>query len=278
MLPGYITSPFEIRSDWSAPGRSRTCTAVAGGLQPLGLANAQPTRVLLSSSTGGSRTHRHQGLNLAALPVCVPCQELGWRLETVGRHELNASSSLRPTASSLFSSPGGIRTHDHLLVREQPSPLGHRTIRQAVGLRPEAVGRREFNVSSSLQPDSSGRRGTRTPKRLAPSPVFKTGSSSGRMPSVESRERLDLPRSSHCSAFRFPVSAFVRLRRQESNLRRDGSEPPARASTGPAALSDARPQTPGARIDAQGVLQCGPDACCLQPVIRTTSCEASAAS
>ena len=30
----------------------------------------------------------------------------------------------------------------------------------------------------------SGSRGTRTPKRLAPPPVFKTGSSSGRMPSV----------------------------------------------------------------------------------------------
>ena len=30
----------------------------------------------------------------------------------------------------------------------------------------------------------SGRRGTRTPKRLAPPPVFGTGSSSGRMPSV----------------------------------------------------------------------------------------------
>ena len=30
----------------------------------------------------------------------------------------------------------------------------------------------------------SGRRGTRTPKRLAPPPVFKTGSSSGRMPST----------------------------------------------------------------------------------------------
>ena len=32
----------------------------------------------------------------------------------------------------------------------------------------------------------SGRRGTRTPKRLAPPPVFKTGSSSGRMPSTSS--------------------------------------------------------------------------------------------
>jgi hypothetical protein len=43
-------------------------------------------------------------------------------------------------------------------------------------------------------------------------PVFKTGSSSGRMTSV------------------------YRLRRKESNLRQDGSEPPARTSTGPTAV------------------------------------------
>ena len=48
----------------------------------------------------------------------------------------------------------------------------------------------------------SGRRGTRTPKRLAPPPVFGTGSSSGRMPSV-----------SH------------KLRGLESNQRPPGSEP-----------------------------------------------------
>ena len=49
----------------------------------------------------------------------------------------------------------------------------------------------------------SGRRGTRTPKRLAPPPVFKTGSSSGRMPSV----------------------VFHKLRGLESNQRPPGSEP-----------------------------------------------------
>ena len=49
----------------------------------------------------------------------------------------------------------------------------------------------------------SGRRGTRTPKRLAPPPVFKTGSSSGRMPSVSPRK----------------------LRGLESNQRPPGSEP-----------------------------------------------------
>ena len=49
----------------------------------------------------------------------------------------------------------------------------------------------------------SGRRGTRTPKRLAPPPVFKTGSSSGRMPSVSPNK----------------------LRGLESNQRPPGSEP-----------------------------------------------------
>ena len=36
------------------------------------------------------------------------------------------------------------------------------------------------------------------------------------------------------------MPAFKRLRRQESNLRRDGSEPPARANTGPTAVSETR--------------------------------------
>jgi hypothetical protein len=31
------------------------------------------------SSAGGSRTHKHQGLSLAALPVCVPRHQQGWR-------------------------------------------------------------------------------------------------------------------------------------------------------------------------------------------------------
>ena len=54
MLPGYNTSPFVFPGQFSAPGRdqsglrpigARTCTAEAGGLQPLGLANAQPTHI-----------------------------------------------------------------------------------------------------------------------------------------------------------------------------------------------------------------------------------------
>ena len=152
------------------------------------------------------------------------------------------------------SSPGWTRTTDRLLVRELPSPLGHRTMcalqwthsdlhqdfqhatpaSSCWTMSPILCGRFAFCDPSSRHapkdsnPDQlgwnqsccqlhqgriflSGRRGTRTPKRLTPPPVFKTGSSSGRMPSV------------------------CKLRRQESNLRHDGSEPPARASTGPTA-------------------------------------------
>ncbi len=32
-----------------------------------------PSRRMVSSGTGGSRTRSHQGLSLAALPICVPC-------------------------------------------------------------------------------------------------------------------------------------------------------------------------------------------------------------
>jgi hypothetical protein len=46
----------------------------AGGLQPLGLANAQPTHFVPVARVGVEPTDDHQGLNLAALPVCVPCR------------------------------------------------------------------------------------------------------------------------------------------------------------------------------------------------------------
>jgi hypothetical protein len=46
----------------------------AGGLQPLRLANAQPTQFSVAR-VGIEPTDVHQGLSLAALPVCVPCQQ-----------------------------------------------------------------------------------------------------------------------------------------------------------------------------------------------------------
>jgi hypothetical protein len=43
----------------------------AGGLRPLGLANAQPTRLKLVTRVGVEPTD-HEGLSFAALPDCVP--------------------------------------------------------------------------------------------------------------------------------------------------------------------------------------------------------------
>ena len=45
----------------------------AGGLQPLGHANAQPTHVVQVARVGVEPTGDHEGLSFAALPVCVPC-------------------------------------------------------------------------------------------------------------------------------------------------------------------------------------------------------------
>ena len=85
------------------------------------------------------------------------------------------------------SSPGGTRTPDPLLVRELPSPLGHRTMlfqwtyRE---LHPNLPRARPVSSCWTISPSfRSGSRETRTHKRLLPPPVFKTGSSSGRMTS-----------------------------------------------------------------------------------------------
>jgi hypothetical protein len=63
--------------------------------------------------------------------------------------------------------PGWTRTTDRLLVRELPSPLGHRTLLLFILLIFEG-----------------GSRGTRTHNEREPAPVFKTGSSSSRMTST----------------------------------------------------------------------------------------------
>jgi hypothetical protein len=55
----------------SASGRTRTCTSRRTRCyRPPG----SPVPADAVSSTGGSRTRTRQGLSLAALPVCVPCQ------------------------------------------------------------------------------------------------------------------------------------------------------------------------------------------------------------
>jgi hypothetical protein len=47
----------------------------AAALQAVRLANAQPAHVLSVARVGIEPTDDHQGLSLAALPVCVPCQQ-----------------------------------------------------------------------------------------------------------------------------------------------------------------------------------------------------------
>ena len=93
------------------------------------------------------------------------------------------------------SSPGWTRTTDRLLVRELPSPLGHRTVlERGVGIA--ECGILLFRVPhSEFRIEKSGSRETRTHKSPKRPPVFKTGSSSSRMTSWKSRggrvERLD---------------------------------------------------------------------------------------
>lgn len=47
----------------------------AAALQAVRLANAQPAHLLSVARVGIEPTDDHQGLSLAALPVCVPCQQ-----------------------------------------------------------------------------------------------------------------------------------------------------------------------------------------------------------
>ena len=69
MLPGYITSPCQC-----AGQELNLQSSKAGGLQPLGLTNAQPTHIVNQVAREGVEpTDDHEGLSFAALPVCVPC-------------------------------------------------------------------------------------------------------------------------------------------------------------------------------------------------------------
>jgi hypothetical protein len=102
------------------------------------------------------------------------------------RFKLRRFSGLRTVPC--ISSPGGTRTPDPLLVRELPSPLGHRTMlfqwtyrELHSDLRLATPVSSYWTISPSFR---SGSRETRTRKRLAPPLVFKTSSSSSRMTSV----------------------------------------------------------------------------------------------
>ncbi len=93
----------------SASGRSRTCTAIAGGLQPLGLASAQPTHVV--SIPGRSRTcpATFGGSHAAATPREHACQWTAGESHPDFRHAETASSSW---TSSPCNRPAGRRVND----------------------------------------------------------------------------------------------------------------------------------------------------------------------
>jgi hypothetical protein len=78
--PRSLHFPVHTISDECVGQELNLHSDYAGGLQPLGLANAQPTHLVISlrelDGTGGIRTHTHQGLSLAARPVGVPCLSL----------------------------------------------------------------------------------------------------------------------------------------------------------------------------------------------------------
>ncbi len=116
-------------------------------------------------------------------PCCLQYPEQESNLQTLG-FKPSRSAYWRIWASS---SPGGTRTHDPLLVRELPSPLGHRTMlfqwtyRE---LHPNFPRARPVSSCWTISPSfRSGSRETRTHKRLTPPLVFKTSSSSSRMTS-----------------------------------------------------------------------------------------------
>jgi hypothetical protein len=95
----------------------------AAALQAVRLANAQPAHVLSIARVGIEPTDDHQGLSLAALPVCVPCQRM-----------------------ALASVPDGIRTHDLHRDRVASTPgCSTRTRAEGEGVEPSRLIARPFS-------------------------------------------------------------------------------------------------------------------------------------
>ena len=103
----------------------------------------------------------------------------------------------------VLSSPGWTRTTDRLLVRKLPSPLGHRT---EGSFQFSAVRFRKLKTENSISAEAVGLEPT---SGSWPPPVFKTGSSSGRMTSVRFRiGNFGLRIRYGLDQFRNPQSAF----------------------------------------------------------------------
>ena len=71
----------------------------AGGLQPLGHANAQPTHVCMTRV--GVEPTDHEGLSFAALPDCVPCRGGGSCQQSAISHQPSAVSQRNLTGPNL---------------------------------------------------------------------------------------------------------------------------------------------------------------------------------
>ncbi len=148
----------------SASGRSRTCTAFAGGLQALGLANASRRIAACVSRSenltsvkrkqiarvGIEPTDGHQGLSLAALPVCVPCcTACVSRSLDVSEHKTQAVAQVgvEPTASLVLSEGGlpiAYRAR-HLGLRFALASYRARNVNTA------SFGEKESNLHEQLQ-------------------------------------------------------------------------------------------------------------------------------
>jgi hypothetical protein len=109
----------------------------AGGLQPLRLANAQPTHVLAVARVGIEPTDDHQGLSLAALPVCVPC----WQTSSMGFEPMASTvtewRALRTAPRGQVSvAQVGVEPTASLVLREGGLPFAYRAthLRQFRGL------------------------------------------------------------------------------------------------------------------------------------------------
>jgi hypothetical protein len=166
----------------------------AGGLQPLRLANAQPTHV---SSTDGSRTHKPRRFELRRFAS----------LRTALSSSVNKASPIgfEPTISTvtgwraLRAAPRGRVVSDWCPKQEsnlqtlgfKPSRSASWRIRAEVvpdGLEPPLPGCGPGVVAARPRDCLIGAEAARLElATVLPAPVFKTGSSSGRMTSVKFR-------------------------------------------------------------------------------------------
>lgn len=175
----------------------RAITASPRGLEPL-ISTVTGWRALqllredeLSSSSGGTRTHSIPGSKPRWSADCLPSHVL---LRCPRRDSNPQALGFKPSRSAV----GVLGRYQMIPDGLEPSLSGCRPEVVAAGPRDRMQWtHRESHPNlrfagpmsscwtmSPCSPSPSGSRGTRTHKRDSPPPVFKTGSSSGRMTSV----------------------------------------------------------------------------------------------